>query len=108
MAIETYVLESGKYKITKDPDAVLDYTFDWASWLAQASTPADTISTAQFLISGDGAVGASISASSFNATKATAWITGGTENGTIALTCRITSAGGRIDDRTVYIKVKAR
>ncbi len=96
----------GQAEITKDPDAVLDYTFDWTDWLASASTPPDTIVSGQCAISGDSA--ASISSVSFDQQRVTAWVQGGTVGAKATLRCRITTAAGRIDDRSVFLKIKER
>ena len=37
-----------------------------------------------------------------------AWISGGTAGTTYRVTCRIVTAGGRTDDRSIFIKVKER
>lgn len=85
----------------KDPSATLDYTFDWAPWL----TPlADTISSVQWVL-GDGLTKVS---QSNTASAATAFISGGTVGTDAQLTCRITTAGGRIDDRSVTLKIVER
>ena len=82
----------------KDPNAILDYTFDWGPWL----TPLlDTISTVTWLPD----AGLTISNSTHTTTTATAFVAGGTLDLTQNLTCRITTAGGRTDDRTIQLKI---
>jgi hypothetical protein len=107
VAEETFVVDSsGKATILKDPDAILDYTFDWTQWLAAASVTPDTIATAVGAVSG--AVTAAINSTSHDAQKVTLWVSGGAAGEKIVLRCRITTAAGRTDDRTVYLKVKDR
>jgi len=99
---ETFVLDgSGKPTILKDPNAVLDYTFDWTAWLA-----GDTLVSIDSAVSGS--IGANISAQYFSGQKATIWVQGGTSGSKIALRCRIVTLAGRVDDRTVYLKIKER
>lgn len=82
----------------KDPDAVLDYTFDWGPWLAPI---VDTIVAVTWLPD----AGLTVGSSSFTATTATAFVSGGTADTTMNLTCRITTAGGRTDDRSISLKI---
>jgi hypothetical protein len=82
----------------KDPNAVLDYTFDWTAWLLPLL---DTIVTATFIPD----AGLTVDSSSHTTTTATAFVSGGTEGTSMNLTCRITTAGGRTDDRTIVLKI---
>jgi hypothetical protein len=99
--------KSGKWVIDKDPDALLDYSFDWTAWLA-VSDPADTITTHAASI----VTGTSLTATIENSAEAggivTVWVSGGAAGEKVGVRCRITSASGRIDDRTVYLKIKER
>lgn len=96
---ETYVIGSGgKPTIKKDPNATLDYTFDWGEYLALIS---DTLALAEFLVDGTLVV----VSQTFTPTAAQAFVSGGTIDDTETLTCRITTTGGRIDDRSVYLKI---
>lgn len=82
----------------KDPNATLDYTVDWGPWL----TPLlDTITTATWLPE----AGLTVVSSSNTDTTATAFVSGGTLETTPLLTCRITTAGGRTDDRSLTLKI---
>ena len=85
----------------KDPDATLDYEFDWSAWLTEIT---DTISSVDWVLS-DGLTEVS---SSNTTTGATIFVSGGTLDETETVTCRITTAGGRIDDRTVNLKMVSR
>jgi hypothetical protein len=84
----------------KDPDAVLDYVFDWSSWLASG----ETISTAVITV----ASGLTKDSESNTSTTAKAWLSGGTENGRYTITCRITTNQGRTDDRSAVVRVSNR
>ena len=108
MATETFVISaSGKASISKDPNATLDYTFDWTDWLASADEPDDTIASVAFAIAG---TTATIGTVTNNSTTATAWISGGVVGEKAALSCKITTvnAPARVEERTVYIKIKER
>lgn len=80
----------------KDPDAVLDYDIDWSTWLG-ADTIADVDWTAD--------TGITIASDSFTTTIATVWLSGGTAGTTYNVTCHITTAGSREDDRTIQFYV---
>lgn len=82
---------------TKDPAAKLDFSIDWSSWLGS-----DTIATAEWTVP-DGITNA---LESKTATTTTIWLEGGTAHRQYAVACRITTNGGRIDDRTIYVEVR--
>ena len=81
----------------KDPDATLDYSIQWSSWL----TSGDTIADAEWVIPAGLTEAA---ASSVTSTTATCWLSGGTVGERYVVTCRVTTAGGRIDDRSILIR----
>ena len=83
----------------KDPHAVLDYMVDWEPWLK-----GDTIVGSMWLP----ADGLTIDYETFTATSATAWLAGGTVGVAYTLTNRVTTAGGRTDDRSITILVGER
>jgi len=85
----------------KDPNAVLDYTFDWTAYL----TPlVDTISTVTWFVTG----GVTVSTQSHTVTTATAFVSGGTAGVDAGLTCRIVTVNGRTDDRSIVLKIVER
>lgn len=87
-------------RFTKDPDAVLDYTWDWSDWLG-----ADTITGAPTVTVPSGITKTS---QSNTTTTVTAWLSGGTVGTTYDVICRIVTTGGRTDDRTIRIEVTER
>lgn len=102
VTIETYVVSpAGKVTIKKDPNATLDYTFDWSEYLALIN---DSLANAEWIVT----PGLVVETQTFNATAAKAFVSGGEVDTEEALTCRITTTGGRIDDRTVYLKIRER
>lgn len=103
---DTYVVSSsGKAVIVKDDQAKLDYTFDWSQWLAPIT---DTIASAVATIHGDGIATIGSPATQVGSTSVTIWVAGGTIGQQYQLECKITTAAGRIDERSIYINVKDR
>ena len=99
MTIETFVASAGKQTITKDPHATLDYTVDFTDWLA---SPVDTISAQTATGTGVTVDGSTILAGK----KVVVWVSGGVLGSTGSVRVHITTVGGRIDDRTMYFKIK--
>jgi hypothetical protein len=84
----------------KDPNAVLDYSVDWSKWLA-----GDQIETSAWFISDPALQSAD---DSHTTTRTTLWLAGGVAGQSYAVTNRITSSGGRTDERSFVIQVQAR
>lgn len=82
----------------KDPNAVLDYGYDWSKWLLSVD---DTITSSTWTVTG-----ATADSDSHDDTTTTVWLSGGTVGTPIVATNRITTAGGRTDDRTLRIAVR--
>jgi hypothetical protein len=105
MSTETYVVTGtgadAKNTIVKDPNAVLDYTFDWSEWLDAIT---DTIASKTIVAE----TGITNDSSSISGKTVIAWLSGGTAGVTYRVTCRIVTAGARTDDRSIFIKVKER
>ena len=100
--METFTTVAGKPTINKDPNAVLDYTFDFTDWLATAS---DSIASASFPVT----VGVVVNSSGVVAGKrVTAWISGGTVWSPASVTVRVVTSGGRTDERTINFKITER
>jgi hypothetical protein len=86
--------------IRHDPDATLDYRWDWAAWLAEG----ETIST-YTVLDEDGP--ASVDTTSTDGQTVTAWVSA-SGPGRASLTCRIVTNQGRTDDRTIRLFVADR
>lgn len=86
---------------TKDPDAKLNYGFDWATegWLGS-----DTIASATWTVP----TGLTKVSETNTTTTATVVLSGGTVDTDYTVTCRITTAAGLIDDRSLLIQVRDR
>lgn len=84
----------------KDPDAVLDWHFDWQPWLQIG----ESISSSLFLVT----AGLTMDSSSNTSTNATVWLSGGNPGQPYRVTNRIITNQGRTDDRSITIRVKDR
>jgi len=85
--------------VEKDPDAVLDYGFDWSEWLDD-----DTIVTSDWTIP----AGLTENSASNTTTTTTVWLSGGLAGGVYDCTNRIVTTAGRTDDRTLRVIVQER
>ena len=86
----------------KDPDAILDYKFDWSEWLEAGEVIASHTMTVD--------AGLTNVSSSNDDDSATIWLSGGTAGGSYNVVCRITSntLPARVEDRTMRILVVQR
>lgn len=82
---------------TKDPHAKLDYSVDWTRWLN-----GDTISSSSWSVP----AGLYLSAQSETTGIATCWLMSGTAGQAYQVTNSITTAAGRVDERTFTIIVR--
>lgn len=82
----------------KDPDAVLDYQWDWATWLPAGDTITSATVTAE--------TGLTVSSKTNTTTAVTSWLSGGIVGESYNVTCRVVTADGRTDDRTITIIVQ--
>ena len=98
-------------QFVKDPDAVLDYKFDWAAstngtgdsdWLAAG----ETISS--HTIDADTGITVDSSAQTDTNTSVTVWLSGGTAGNTYSVRCEIVTSASRTDERTMKILVEER
>ena len=87
------------YTFRKDPDAVLDYSINWATWLGS-----DTISTSTWTVES----GITKDSDTNTTTATTIWLSAGTAGVTYSCTNEIATAGGRTANRTIDIKVSER
>lgn len=100
--MSTFAADSkGRQVIDKDPNASLDYNFDWTTWLSGVS---DSIASFEIIYSGV----VEAKAATRSGGVVTAWAKGGTVGDLCSITCRITTTAGRIEDRTGYLKIKER
>lgn len=88
----------------KDPNDVEDRYLDWTERLSEAG---DTVASAAWTITPTGdADDLDIDSQSETTALTTVWLSKGRAGVTYLLTCRMTTAGGRVIDQTVKLKVK--
>jgi len=86
----------------QDPQATLDYPFDWSGYLAQIN---DTIQASQFIVDSGIMVE---SDAILDPANTVVWLSGGTKGKRYAVTNHIKTVGDREDDWTIYVLVKER
>ncbi len=84
----------------KDPDAVLDFGFNWATWLQTG----ETISSVTWTVPS----GIVKTAQDDYVTAASIWLSGGTAGTNYNVACKIVTTLGRTDERTMTISVRNR
>lgn len=97
----------------KDPDAVLDYKFDFAGLTNGASdADSDWLESGETISSHTVTVSAGLTKDSDSATdtdtSVTVWLSGGTAGSDYECTCQVVTSNGRTDDRTISIQVRDR
>jgi len=86
----------------KDPDAVLDYAFDWTEWLADS--PAETISSHTVTVS----TGLTKDSDSEADGVVTIWLSGGTAGNKYNVACKIVTDQSRTEERSITIVMQQR
>ena len=99
----------------KDPDAILDYKWDWAAstnstgdsdWLAAGETISDhTITVTPVTLS---PLTVDSSAETDASTSVTAWLSGGLAGTEYRVACEIETTASRTDERRIKIKCEER
>lgn len=84
----------------KDPDAVLDFSFDWSDWLADGETISTYVVTVADGLTKDSDAQAS--------GVVTHWLSGGTVGTNYSVACKVTTNQGRTDERTDTICIRQR
>ncbi len=86
--------------IDKDPEAELDYSFDWAAWLAEGEAIASHSIIAETPLE--------VVTSSSAGAVVTAFVRGGVDATLLRLTCRVVtdSTPPRKDDRTLHLRIR--
>lgn len=86
-----------KKLMIKDPQAILDYNIDWEEWLN-----GDTVLTSVWTVPA-GLI--NYGTNTIPSGLVTVWIGSGTIGTIYELVNRITTAGGRVDERSIFIKI---
>lgn len=90
--------------LLKDPDAVLDYSVDWgAEYLG-----GDLLAASDWSVLPDEPGGVTIAGSDFDATTTTVKAGGGVVGKLYRLVNHVTLESGRIDDRSIVLRVEKR
>ena len=97
----TYYKVGDRNVIDKDPLASLDYTFRWVDWLALVG---DAISS--FVITTS--PGLTMVSSTLGSGFVVVTVSGGYLGQMSFVTCKITTVGGRVDERTIYFNITPR
>lgn len=84
----------------KDPQAVLNYVFDWSLWLALGETISSVVNTVP--------AGLTLTSASNTTTTATLKLSGGTAGQSYKVSNRITTSTSQVDERTIIIQVDER
>ena len=90
--------------LLKDPDAVLDYSVDWGSEYLLG----DLIADSQWTVEPAEPGGVSVVGSDFDAVTATVKAAGGVPGQLYRLTNHVQLASGRIDNRSIVVRVEKR
>jgi hypothetical protein len=85
---------------SKDPDAKLDYGFDWSPWLESG----ETISTSAWTVP----TGLTDSDESYDGDSTKIWLSGGTVDEDYIVANKIITSDGRIDERSFKVMVRQR
>lgn len=108
------VSSTGKKSAIHDPDAQLDYSFNWAEYVnalgVSIASHEIIVPAALTLVASAVEDGVTDAGDTVPDSKIVAWIAGVKLGKEYPVTCRITTTGSpaRIDDRTVYLKGKSR
>ena len=98
----------------KDPDAVLDYKFDWAADTNGSDDPyaTDWLADGEIISSKVVTVASGLTKDSDSLTDSdtsvTVWLSGGTDDTRYSVACKIVTSESRTDERTIIIYVKHR
>lgn len=95
----------------KDPDAVLDYKFDWKA-STNGSGSSDWLETSETIsshtIDADAGITVDSSALSDSNTSVTVWLSGGTVGTSYKVRCEIVTSLSRTDERTIDVYIQER
>ena len=87
-------------KWEKDPDSILDYSFNWQGWLPEG----DNLERAEIFITPTGELNYQQVVIKDN--MAFVWLTGGVDKSTYKVVCRVYTTDGRREDDTQMVLMK--
>jgi hypothetical protein len=82
----------------KDPNSTIDFAVDWAEWLSSG----DTVSSSSWEVP----TGLTVSSASVANNVTRSFLTGGLAGVDYMITNRVTTQGGRIEDRSILVQVR--
>jgi len=91
--------------LLKDPQAVLDYSIDWG---AEYLGDGELLATSDWSVVPDEPDGIIIVGTAFDASTSTVKAGGGVAGRLYSVVNRITTASGRVDERSIVIRVERR
>ena len=83
----------------KDPDSVLNYSLDWSEWLDGAAIDDHEVTASD---------GITIDSSSVEGAAVLWWLSGGEAGRTYRITVEVSASDGRVDQRSVIVRVRDR
>lgn len=86
----------------KDPQAILDYKFDWSDWLAAGET------IESYTLDPQSGIAVTDDEATDSDTSVTVWLSGGSVGSAYTVGCYIVTSDGRQDERTIIVEVKQR
>lgn len=91
-------------RFLKDPEAVLDYQFDWSEEWLEGGEPPERILTHVITVP----PGMTLDKSEEADGKIAVWLSGGLGGKTYRVECKVTTNRGRTDERSIFIDVRER
>jgi len=83
----------------KDPDSDKDYAFDWSEWLETGD------SILSYTLTTDDGITVHDDSLNDDGDKITFWVSSGVAGKSYQVSCKITTAQGRTDERTIEFKI---
>ena len=89
-----------------DPQETLDYTFDWSAFLDAAGSPGDSVAQSSWTIAPQAGSppAPALSGAVFTPTTATVFVSDASAGAIYQLSNRITTAQGRIAERSITLR----
>lgn len=106
MTISGFELNANILTIKKDPNAVLDYAFDWSQWLKQGDTLLEVEYSVQSRLNDPNPV--VIESSGIITDKTYCYLSGGQLNKTYQVSCKVTTNNALIENRSFLVKIETR
>ena len=88
--------------MVKDPDARIDFEFDWGT----AYPDGQAVVASSWTVVPDGAGGVIVAAAAHDLMESTATLSGGIAGHVYRVTNRVTMSDGQIDERSVTMRVE--